>query len=142
MLKQVKGVSIFHHPWKTSVLHLLWMSLLKGSGAVSDISQQCVSGSRQHVRGGRGSGRRVTVKARPSRGGRGIRGRRCVSTRLSIQAAVVAVLLELAKQLMGSFSTRCRSANRPRSIEHLQHRLNINLGHWPKHADRKGNCSS
>ncbi len=29
MLKQVKGVSIFHYPWKTSVLHLLWMSLLK-----------------------------------------------------------------------------------------------------------------
>ncbi len=27
-----------------------------------------------------GRGRRVTVRARPSRGGRGIRGRRCVST--------------------------------------------------------------
>ncbi len=55
----------------------------QGSGAESDISQQCVNGSRGHVRGGRGRGRRVTVKARPSRGGRGIRGRRCVSTRLS-----------------------------------------------------------
>ncbi len=53
----------------------------QGSGAESDISQQCVSGSRWHVQGGRG--RRVTVRARPSRGGRGIRGRRCVSTRLS-----------------------------------------------------------
>ncbi len=47
--------------------------------------------------------------------------------------------LELAKQLIGSFSTRCRSAGRPRSVEHLQlDRLNVNLGHWPKHADRKG----
>ncbi len=38
----------------------------------------------------------------------------------SIQAGVVAVLLELAKQLIGSFPTRCRSAGRPRSVEHLQ----------------------
>ncbi len=38
----------------------------------------------------------------------------------SIQAGVVAVLLELAKQLIGSFSTRCHSAGRPRSVEHLQ----------------------
>ncbi len=60
----------------------------------------------------------------------------------SIQAAVVAVLLELAKQLIGSFSTRCHSAGRPRSVEHLQlDRLNVNLCHWPKHADRKGNCA-
>ncbi len=55
----------------------------QGSGTESDISQQCVSGSRWHVWGGRGKGRRVTVRARPSWGGRGIRGRRCVSTRLS-----------------------------------------------------------
>ncbi len=48
--------------------------------------------------------------------------------------------LELAKQLIGSFSTRCRSAGRPQSVEHLQlDRLNVNLGHWPKH--RKGNCA-
>ncbi len=60
----------------------------------------------------------------------------------SIQAAVVAVLLELAKQLIGSFFTRCHSARRPRSVEHLQlDRLNVNLGHWPKHTDRKGNCA-
>ncbi len=38
----------------------------------------------------------------------------------SIQAAVVAVLLELAKQLIGSFSTRCHSAGCLRSVEHLQ----------------------
>ncbi len=104
----------------------------------SAISQQCVSGSRWHVRGGRGRGRRVTVRARPSRGGRGIRGRRCVQGLVvergvedqSIQAAVIAVLLELAKQLIGSFSTRCYSAGRPRSVEHLQlDRLNVNLGH-------------
>jgi len=53
--------------------------------------------------------------------------------------------LELAKQLIGSFSTRCHSAGRPRSAEHLQlDKLNANLGHWPKHADRKGNsvCSA
>ncbi len=37
----------------------------QGSGAVSDISQHRVSGSRWHVRGGRGRDRRVTVKARP-----------------------------------------------------------------------------
>ncbi len=50
--------------------------------------------------------------------------------------------LELAKQLIGSFSTRCHSAGRPRSVERLQlDRLNVNLGHWPKHADRKGNCA-
>ncbi len=36
----------------------------QGSGAESDISQQCVSGSRWLVRGGRGRGRRVTVRAR------------------------------------------------------------------------------
>ena len=49
--------------------------------------------------------------------------------------------LELAKQLIGSFSTRGRSAGRPRSVEHLQlDRLNVNLGHWPKLADKKGNC--
>ncbi len=60
----------------------------------------------------------------------------------SIQAGVVAVLLELAKQLIGSFFTRCCSAGRPRSVEHLQlDRLNVNLSHWPKHADRKGNCA-
>ena len=48
--------------------------------------------------------------------------------------------LELAKQIIGSFSTRGRSAGRPRSVEHLQlDRLNVNLGHWPKHADKKGN---
>ncbi len=44
----------------------------QGSGAESDISQQCVSGSRWHVRGERRRGRRVTVRARPSMGGRGI----------------------------------------------------------------------
>ncbi len=50
--------------------------------------------------------------------------------------------LELAKQLIGRFSTRCRSAGSPRSVEHLQlDRLNVNLGHWLKHADRKGNCA-
>ncbi len=35
----------------------------QGSGAESDISQQCVSG-RWLVRGGRGTGRRVTVKSK------------------------------------------------------------------------------
>ncbi len=51
--------------------------------------------------------------------------------------------LELAIQLIGSFSTRCRSAGRPRSVEHLQlDRLNVNLGRWPKHADRKWNCAA
>ncbi len=35
--------------------------------------------------------------------------------------------LELAKQLIGSFSTRCHSAGRPRSVEHLQlDILNVN----------------
>ncbi len=85
----------------------------QGSGAESDISQQCVSGSRWHVRGGRGRGRRVTVRARPSRGGRGIRGRRCVSTRLSSRKGRGRTInsgrsssstTELAKQLIGSFS--------------------------------------
>ncbi len=73
----------------------------QGSGAESDISQQCVSGSRWHVRGGRGRGRRVTVRARPSRGGRGMLVQGLVVERgveeQSIQAGVVAVLLELAK---------------------------------------------
>ncbi len=55
----------------------------QGSGAESDNSQQYVSGSRWHVRGGRRRSRRVTVRTRPSRGRRGIRERRCVSTRLS-----------------------------------------------------------
>ncbi len=50
--------------------------------------------------------------------------------------------LELAKQLIGSFSTICHSAGRSQSVEHLQlNKLNVNLCHWPKHADRKGNCA-
>ncbi len=49
--------------------------------------------------------------------------------------------LELAKELIGSFSSRHRSSGRPRSVEHIQlDRLNSNLGHWPVHVDRKGNC--
>ncbi len=49
--------------------------------------------------------------------------------------------LELAKQLIGSFSTRCRSAGRPRSVDHLQLETECKFSHWPKHADRKGNCA-
>ena len=52
----------------------------QGSGEESYISQQYVSRSRWHVRRGRRSCRRVTVRARSSRGGRG---RRHVSTRPS-----------------------------------------------------------
>ncbi len=49
--------------------------------------------------------------------------------------------LELAKQLIGSFSTRCRSAGHPRSVKHLRlDRLNCKFRSL-KHADRKGNCS-
>ena len=55
----------------------------QGSGEESDISQQYVSRSRWYVRRGRRSCRRVTVRARSSRGGRGRRGRRHVSTRPS-----------------------------------------------------------
>ncbi len=48
--------------------------------------------------------------------------------------------LELAKELIGSFSSRHRSGGQPRSVEHiLLDRLNSNLGHWPVH-DKKGNC--
>ena len=50
--------------------------------------------------------------------------------------------LELAKELVGSFSSRQRVGGRPRSSEHeLLDRLNPNLGHWPMHVSRKGNCT-
>ncbi len=45
----------------------------------------------------------------------------------SIQAAVVAVLLELAKQLIGSFYIRCHSAGRPQSVDACGQFKNSNL---------------
>ncbi len=49
--------------------------------------------------------------------------------------------LELAKELIGSFCSRQRVGGRPRSAEHLLlDRLNLNLGHWPIHVSKKGDC--
>ena len=54
---------------------------------------------------------------------------------------ILSFRLDLAKQLIGSFSSRLRVGGRPRSAEHvLLDRLNSNLGHWPKHVCKKGNC--
>ena len=45
---------------------------------------------------------------------------------------ILSFRLDLAKQLIGSFSSRLRVGGRPRSAEHvLLDRLNSNLGHWP-----------
>ena len=49
---------------------------------------------------------------------------------------------QLAKELISSFSSRQRVGGRPCSVEHAHlERLNSNLGHWPTHADNKGNCA-
>ncbi len=123
----------------------------QGSGAVSDISQQCVSGSRWHVRGGIGRDRRVTVKARPCRGGRGIREGGVLVQGLvvergveeqSIQAAVTDRGRPALRQLVEKLPMSCFASSSSTATEYLQlDRLNVNLGHWPKHADRKGNCA-
>ena len=48
----------------------------------------------------------------------------------------------LAKGLIGNFSSSQRAGGRPCSTEHAQlDRLNLNLGNWPTHVGRKGNCA-
>ena len=55
---------------------------------------------------------------------------------------ILSFRLQLAKELIGSFSSGQRGGGRPRSAEHTQlDRLNSNLGHWPTHVDKKGNCA-
>ena len=45
---------------------------------------------------------------------------------------VLSFRLELAKRLIGNFSSRQQAGGRPRSTEHAQlDRLNPNVGHWP-----------
>ena len=54
---------------------------------------------------------------------------------------ILSFRLELAKKLIGSFCSRQRVGGRARSAEHLLlDRLNSNLGHWPVHVSKKGNC--
>ena len=49
--------------------------------------------------------------------------------------------LDLAKELIGSYSSWHRFGRCPRSAEHIQlDRLTSSLGHWPIHTGRKGNC--
>ncbi len=49
--------------------------------------------------------------------------------------------IELATQLIGSFSSRQRAGGRPHSSEHVQlDRLNPSLGHWPMQMSNKGRC--
>jgi len=51
--------------------------------------------------------------------------------------------LQLAKELIGSFSSRQWAGGRPRSAEHTNlDRLYSNLGHWPTHVDKKGHCAA
>ena len=53
----------------------------------------------------------------------------------------LAFRLDVAKQLIGGFHSRRKSAGRPRSLEYQDvDRLNMQLGHWPVKVDKKLEC--
>ena len=53
----------------------------------------------------------------------------------------LAFRLDVAKQLIGSFQSRQRSAGWPWSVEYQElDRLNVQLGHWPIRVERRLEC--